>query len=489
MENSPESFAGYLPEDFQIPSALAHLKTILFQDPRIPKNESGSQNEAASSSSSSTTSNSQTLEPLTKRSAPAQETLKAQILHANQELDEILKKESLTDIDAKRLLELRESVLKNEKQLRRLQSGQLAARKCRSINRINHMPRPVGRPRYEETYPELQDRILAIVEEYGSDLTLDELRAKLKEIYNIEMKRSTLYNRLLPTNFKSPEGKRHTEYNFFNYFLSYFYMRLGCLGLFIDLIKSMPSQVLGFGVFLNYYSFHADNLSTMFILLNRLTSIIFPVGHTKIWKYLLPVSILVTYLTPLPYTILVISYKWSVLFHIGNGSFTLFVNASDPSKIYDDHIASAYIAAVSALLFSLICGALNVAIIILYRQKNKDMRTGETSMTAAKLVEQQIESRLTIYAIITFMGQLSMAIFYIFVYSATKFFFDDFDLFLSLINQFCWVLDLSTIVLPAWFLLWASSKVKEKVCSMVLPRSWIARNEARMFKRQHSDVQ
>ncbi|KAI1700652.1 transposase IS4 domain-containing protein [Ditylenchus destructor] len=140
MENSPESFAGYLPEDFQIPSALAHLKTILFQDPRIPKNESGSQNEAASSSSSSTTSNSQTLEPLTKRSAPAQETLKAQILHANQELDEILKKESLTDIDAKRLLELRESVLKNEKQLRRLQCLQLAARKYRSIHQVNPMP-------------------------------------------------------------------------------------------------------------------------------------------------------------------------------------------------------------------------------------------------------------------------------------------------------------------------------------------------------------
>ncbi|KAI1707647.1 hypothetical protein Ddc_14688 [Ditylenchus destructor] len=213
MESNPESFAGCLPEDFQIPSALAHLETLLFQDSRISKNESEAQNEtASSSSSSSTTSNSQTLEPLTKRSAPAQETLKAQILQANQELDDILKKESLTDSDAKRLLELRESVINGDKKLRRLQSGQLAARKCRNISRMNHMPRPVGRPRYEETYPELQDRILNIVGEYGSDLTLDELRAKLKEIYSIEMKRSTLYNRLLPTNFKSPEGKRHTEY-------------------------------------------------------------------------------------------------------------------------------------------------------------------------------------------------------------------------------------------------------------------------------------
>ncbi|KAI1698354.1 srg family chemoreceptor domain-containing protein [Ditylenchus destructor] len=43
----------------------------------------------------------------------------------------------------------------------------------------------------------------------------------------------------------------------------------------------MPPQFLAVFFFFNYYTFHADNLSTMFILLNRLTLILVPIGQEK----------------------------------------------------------------------------------------------------------------------------------------------------------------------------------------------------------------
>ncbi|KAI1704797.1 srg family chemoreceptor domain-containing protein [Ditylenchus destructor] len=140
--------------------------------------------------------------------------------------------------------------------------------------------------------------------------------------------------------------------NFYNYFCSYFYMRLGRIGLFIEFFKVMPSQLLGFVFFLNYYTFHADNLSTLFILLNRLTLIVFPLGHKKVWTYLLPVSILITYVAPLACTVQVLSYDYFVRLQNDNWTFTIAIDFK-PDRTY---MASAYVAAYSALLFTAICG-------------------------------------------------------------------------------------------------------------------------------------
>ncbi|KAI1699867.1 srg family chemoreceptor domain-containing protein [Ditylenchus destructor] len=260
--------------------------------------------------------------------------------------------------------------------------------------------------------------------------------------------------------------------NFINYFCTYFYMRLGRLGLFIGLMNSMPSFLLGFVFFFNYYTFHADNISTMFILLNRLTLIIFPVEHVKIWKYLLPASILLTYSVPLTCTVQVLTYDLFVRVQNDNLTFTVDIDFK-PNRTY---IPPAYIAAMSGLLFVVLCGVLNVLIIILYRRNRRNMSHG--SVSVSKLAEQKIEYRLTIYALVTFLAQLSMAIYYILIYVASRLFRSEVHFFLSLVNQFSWIHDISTIVLPAWFLLWASSKIKKRVYALVLPRSWVKENSS-----------
>ncbi|KAI1698353.1 srg family chemoreceptor domain-containing protein [Ditylenchus destructor] len=225
----------------------------------------------------------------------------------------------------------------------------------------------------------------------------------------------------------------------------------------------MPPQFLAVFFFFNYYTFHADNLSTMFILLNRLTLILVPIGQEKIWKYLLPVSILATHLAPLAWTVQVLTYEFHVRLQNDNVTFTLYIQPN-PNRTY---IASAYVAAVSALLFGVICGVLNIVTVVLFRRT----RGTQANVDKASSVEQKVESRLTIYALVTFLSQLSMAVYYVLTYIASWLFQSDFNFFLSIANQFCWVHDLSNIVLPAWCLLWASSEVKEHVYSMLIPRS------------------
>jgi hypothetical protein len=49
--------------------------------------------------------------------------------------------------------------------------------------------------------------------------------------------------------------------------------------------QQWPRWLLAFYFFILQYTFEADNLATMFILLNRLTAIAFPLRHENVWKY------------------------------------------------------------------------------------------------------------------------------------------------------------------------------------------------------------
>ncbi|KAI1704796.1 serpentine type 7TM GPCR chemoreceptor srv domain-containing protein [Ditylenchus destructor] len=187
-----------------------------------------------------------------------------------------------------------------------------------------------------------------------------------------------------------------------------------------------------------------------------------PTKIATIWKYVLPISILVTYSTPLICTVPVLTYDFFVRLQKDNETFTLAIVLKPMPNFF---VASAQVAAISGLRFGAICGVLNIITLILYRQPT------HTNLNIANSGEQRVESRLTVYAIITFSTQLSMAGYYILRYIAAWIFQSDPDFFVSLANQFCWVHDINNIVLPAWFLLWASKKVRECVCSLVLPRS------------------
>ncbi|CAK5121233.1 unnamed protein product [Meloidogyne enterolobii] len=85
-----------------------------------------------------------------------------------------------------------------------------------------------------------------------------------------------------------------------------------------------------------------------------------------------------------------------------------------------------------------------------------------------------MEARLTIYSILTFVGQLLftsyMIILYISASQLQKFGIDP-DLaeliFLAVYNQLAWVNDISTIAIPAFLLLWASEMMHSHIYKLI----------------------
>uniref|UniRef100_A0A914HP03 Serpentine receptor class gamma n=1 Tax=Globodera rostochiensis TaxID=31243 RepID=A0A914HP03_GLORO len=78
------------------------------------------------------------------------------------------------------------------------------------------------------------------------------------------------------------------------------------------------------------------------------------------------------------------------------------------------------------------------------------------------------ENKMTIYTVATFFGQFITAIFMIFVYMLSNKYlvwhhFGKERHSLANFNQSPWVNDLTTVVIPAWLLLWASTKMREIV--------------------------
>uniref|UniRef100_A0A915DVP9 Serpentine receptor class gamma n=1 Tax=Ditylenchus dipsaci TaxID=166011 RepID=A0A915DVP9_9BILA len=90
--------------------------------------------------------------------------------------------------------------------------------------------------------------------------------------------------------------------NLLNYVTSYAAIRFGRLGFFLSAYKLFPKVFLGFLFFCHYYNFHAESIATVFILLNRLTSVMIPMHHDTLWKRLMPISIAMVFLLPLPFT-------------------------------------------------------------------------------------------------------------------------------------------------------------------------------------------
>jgi hypothetical protein len=63
---------------------------------------------------------------------------------------------------------------------------------------------------------------------------------------------------------------------------TYFYARLGLVGLAMDALSAMPRLVLCLLFFSKFYLFHAENLSTAVQLLNRLTAVAFPMKYDNV---------------------------------------------------------------------------------------------------------------------------------------------------------------------------------------------------------------
>ncbi|KAL3103680.1 hypothetical protein niasHT_022244 [Heterodera trifolii] len=253
-----------------------------------------------------------------------------------------------------------------------------------------------------------------------------------------------------------------------NYVCSCFAHRFGRIGLFLPIYLSLPRLVLALLSFVVYYAFHVENLLTALLLLNRVTSLLMPMNYEKFWHRSLPFFLAVSFILPLPFTAPIFGFDMFIHVQLDNVTFTL-----DDHKT-ENEINSSELAAWSAILFGVICLLLNLATLFAYklrRCQNAGLQNDANS---------KVERKMTIYTVFTFFGQLIFAIFMVFVYLFATNFVDEQNnrssyaqkwlnisletddlLFLANINQYPWVSDLATVAIPAWLLVWASSKMRE----------------------------
>ncbi|KAI3408188.1 hypothetical protein GPALN_012034 [Globodera pallida] len=229
-----------------------------------------------------------------------------------------------------------------------------------------------------------------------------------------------------------------------NYVFAFFAHRFGKIGLFLPVYLQLPQIVLAFLLFVGYYAFH-------------------------LWRRWLPLLLAVTFILPLPFTVPIFNLEMFVHVQNDNVTFTL-----DDHKT-ENELNSTEIAAWSAVFFGIVCFLLNMATLFAYKLRPHSQKPND-----------QAEHKMTIYTVATFFGQLIMAIFMIFVYITASNFLDEQNirysllqkwfginleqddiLFLANFNQYPWVNDLSTVVIPAWLLLWASTKMHEIVVKKI----------------------
>ncbi|KAI3407806.1 hypothetical protein GPALN_014144 [Globodera pallida] len=69
--------------------------------------------------------------------------------------------------------------------------------------------------------------------------------------------------------------------------------------LLYPIYSKFPNWMIAMALFLAGHTFQANNLVTIFILLNRLTAIIMPIKHEKMWRKLLPLLTIVVLCVPI----------------------------------------------------------------------------------------------------------------------------------------------------------------------------------------------
>uniref|UniRef100_A0A914HR12 Serpentine receptor class gamma n=1 Tax=Globodera rostochiensis TaxID=31243 RepID=A0A914HR12_GLORO len=220
-----------------------------------------------------------------------------------------------------------------------------------------------------------------------------------------------------------------------------------------SIYSKFPNLMLAIPIFFNGYTYQANNLVTAFILLNRLTAIIMPLKHEKLWQTFLPLVTIFVYCVPVfsywpmlkMNAILVLNYPNSTTDH----SFFIYEAGDAPYCSYMSFINADF-----SVIFMTLCVLLNIGTFVAYKQSLKRIATNGSN-------DDLIERKLLIYAVTTFLGHMFVACLYLmplipnFVDRKTKAML--FYIYYPLI------MDTGTVVLSSWFLLWASSTLRQQL--------------------------
>uniref|UniRef100_A0A915NI17 Serpentine receptor class gamma n=1 Tax=Meloidogyne floridensis TaxID=298350 RepID=A0A915NI17_9BILA len=127
------------------------------------------------------------------------------------------------------------------------------------------------------------------------------------------------------------------------------------------------------------------------------------------------------------------------------------------------------VATLASFFFMGISIILNIYTLICYKRKHY-IPQNSPQLSANKLL---VERRITVFVLVTFIGQLIVSIFMIswYIVSSPLKPYMDTDTYnitnYAVLNQSPWVNDISTIALPAWLMLWANERLKCELSKLV----------------------
>uniref|UniRef100_A0A914I0H0 Serpentine receptor class gamma n=1 Tax=Globodera rostochiensis TaxID=31243 RepID=A0A914I0H0_GLORO len=262
----------------------------------------------------------------------------------------------------------------------------------------------------------------------------------------------------------------HTLNSYFNYKLTVSFGNL-LFGIYLE----FPNWVLTLSIFLGMYSFQTINLATVFISFNRLSIVLVPLNHDKLWSVaLLPASILITFVAPLANLIFVVKMDVTLVTSTTNSSFS-FIMAEGPKTNLLPLITD--ISSAIASLSLIICLIVNFGTLLQYKRKIN---------VAAEMAEnQRMERKLGIYALHTFAGHMTVSVMMIGMSISHK--IGIFTAVMTIYSQYAYVMDWCTIVLSSWLLLWASSSFREQFVADFVPK-WLQTIMIEQQQHQQSDT-
>uniref|UniRef100_A0A914HQT5 Serpentine receptor class gamma n=1 Tax=Globodera rostochiensis TaxID=31243 RepID=A0A914HQT5_GLORO len=193
--------------------------------------------------------------------------------------------------------------------------------------------------------------------------------------------------------------------------------------------SQFPNWMLAIPLFLSGHTFEANNLVTILILLNRLSAIIMPTKHEKMWRKMLPFLTIFVYCMPL-------ITCWPVLKM--NGILYLYAPNSTTDRNF----------------------AITEAGDAPYIHYNTYICTAFSNVGTNGNTFDDIEQKLLIYAFATFLGHALVASLFLIAEVINMI---DPTIMVVVLIYYPLVMDTGTVVLSSWLLLWASGTFRQQL--------------------------
>ncbi|KAI3408806.1 hypothetical protein GPALN_007407 [Globodera pallida] len=216
--------------------------------------------------------------------------------------------------------------------------------------------------------------------------------------------------------------------------------------------SQFPNWMFAMPFILTVPAFQANNLVTAFILLNRLTAIIMPTKHEKLWRKFLP--LLTIFVLGAPILTCWPVFKMNTIIQLNNPNsttdrnFVLYEAGDAPSIKY-----ITLNCAVFSAIFMIICVLINICTFVAYKLHVKKVDTNGNSV-------YNIEQKLLVYAIATFLGHALVASLYLILIISN---IDNPKTKAMLYVYYPVVIDTGTVVLSSCLLLWASDTFRQQL--------------------------